>query len=299
MRIVTVFGGSGFVGTETVKQLSKAGFEVRVATRSPQTYTPPKGSNAVGRYCDYAEPESVRALLEDAYGAVNCVGLLYESKGNSFADAHIRVPEMIAKFCAEQKLERFVQVSSLGVYAPSDYGKTKKEGERAIFKAFPKATMLRPSLIFGPEDEFFNKFAEMSRYMPMFPLIGGGKTKFQPVYVGDVAKAVTTLMEPQAENLNGTVYELGGPDIVDFKEVYKLVFKYTGRKRLLLPLPFPLAYVQGFVFGLLPKPLLTVDQVRSLEVDNVVTDNAHTLKDLGIDPTPMADVLPKYLGKPA
>ena len=294
-KIIVVFGGSGFVGTETVKQLSTAGFAVRVATRNPENYRAPEGTNAVGRYCDYNQPASVQALLEDAYGAVNCVGLLYEGKGNSFQDAHVRIPEMIAKFCAEMGLERFVQISSLGVYAPSKYGKTKMEGEQAIQEHFAKASILRPSLVFGEHDDFFNKFAAMSRFMPMFPLIGGGKTKFQPVYVGDVAKAVTTLMQPQAENLNGQVYELGGPDVVTFKEVYQLVFQHTGRKRLLLPLPFPLAYAQGFVFGLFPKPLLTVDQVRSLEVDNVVSEDAHTLQDLGAKPTPMSDILPTYL----
>lgn len=295
-RTITVFGGSGFVGTEVVKQLSNAGFEVRVATRSPESYTPPKGSKATGRFCDYSQPDSVKALLEDAYGAVNCIGLLYESKGNSFETAHVAIPEMIARFCAEMDIERFVHVSSLGVYAPSNYGQTKMEGEQAIFEIFPKASVVRPSLIFGPEDSFFNMFANMSRFLPMFPLIGFGKTKFQPVFVGDVAKSIVTLMEPTAEKLNGTVYELGGPDVVNFREVYVLVFKYTGRKRLLLPIPMWAGYIQGFVFGLTPKPLITVDQVRSLEVDNVVTENAHTLKELGIEPTPMADVLPTYLG---
>ena len=293
-RTITVFGGSGFIGTEAVKQLSNAGFEVRVATRSPENYEAPEGTSAVGRYCDYNHPESVQALLGDCYGVLNCIGLLAE-KGDTFEHAHIEIPEMIAAFCAEMDIERFVQISSLGVYAPSKYGRTKLEGEHAVHEHFPKATLLRPSLVFGERDAFFNKIAQMSRFLPAFPLIGGGKTKFQPVYVGDVAQAVVTLMQPQAESLNGQVYELGGPDVVSFKEIYQLVFKHTGRKRLLLPVPFFVGYLQGAFFGLFPKPVITIDQVRSLKVDNVVTDDAHTLKDLGIEPAPMGDILPTYL----
>ena len=294
-KTVVVFGGSGFVGTEVVKTLSNAGFKVRVATRSPQAYQAPAGANATAQLCDYNHPDSVKAVLENAYGAVNCIGLLYENKHNSFEQAHVTIPEMIAQFCAEMKLERFVHVSSLGVYAPSNYGTTKMAGEQAIIEHFPKASIVRPSIIFGEHDGFFNMFARMSKFMPIFPLIGGGKTKFQPVYVGDVANAITTLMEPQSESLNGQIYELGGSDVVTFKQVYQLVFKYTGRKRFLMPIPFWAAYVQGFIFGLLPKPILTVDQVRSLTVDNVVTENAHTFKELNIKPTPMADILPTYL----
>lgn len=294
MKKVVVFGGSGFVGRAVVRQLSAQGYTVYVATRAPGGYTPPEKAKAQPVFCDYT-PSSIQAALAEAYGAVNCIGLLYESRGNAFADAHIKTPSCIAQACVKLGVERFVHVSSLGVNAPSDYGRTKHLGDEAVHKIFPQACIIRPSLIFGEEDAFFNKFAQMAKFLPAFPLIGGGQTKFQPVYVEDVAQAICKLIGPEAQSLQGQIYETGGPDVVSFKQVYQLLFEHIGKKRFLVPVPWALAYVQGFVFGLLPNPVLTVDQVRSLTVDNTASPNSKTLADLGIRPTPMAKVLPRYV----
>lgn len=291
---VVIFGGTGFVGTAIAHEAAEAGYQVTIVTRQP--IPPEKGAHAAQyqyKICDYHRADNLHHVLEGAYAAVNCIGILYETKKTSFEEAHLNLPYAIAKAAAAEGVQKFVQISSLGVYAPSKYGVTKKQGEEAILNQFPRATMLRPSVIFGPDDSFFNMFKKLSTFLPILPLIGGGHTKMQPVYVGDVAKAaVCALTLPEAA---GQVYELGGPEVLTFKEIYQLLFKQLKRKRVLLPLPWAVSYVQGFVFGLLPKPLLTVDQVKSLTVDNVVSQDAKTLTDLGLRPTPLQPVLAKYL----
>jgi NADH dehydrogenase len=192
-------------------------------------------------------------------------------------------------------------LSALGCNkSTSKYATSNKTGEIEIHKAFLDATILRPSLVFGPDDSFFNMFAELARYTPALPLIGGGKTKFQPVYVGDVAdavKAALTLSKDGKDSPLGRVYELGGPEVVNFRDIYNLIFEHTGRRRALITLPFSFAKIQAFFLGMLPKPLLTRDQVESLKTDNVVCAEALTLEDLGIRPTGMALILPTYLGR--
>lgn len=292
---IVIFGGTGFVGTAVAHEAAEAGYKVTIVTRQ---HTPPeKGPHATEfdyKICEYDKRDNLEAVLEGAYAVVNCVGILYETKNTTFEDVHLQLPNVLAQVAHEKGVQRFVHVSSLGVHAPSEYGQSKKHGEIAVRKQFPDATILRPSVIFGPDDAFFNMFNKLSRYLPVLPLIGGGHTKLQPVYVHDVAKAaITSLTDPQAK---GGLYELGGPEKLTFKQIYQRLFKHTGRKRVLLPLPWPLSFAQGYIFGLMPKPLLTVDQVKSLKVDNVVTGDTKTLNDLGLRQTPLDEVLPQYLG---
>ena len=296
---VVVFGGSGFVGSYACKALLKAGYDVVAVSRaSSKPDAIPK--QASFKTSDYNKKD-LATILDGAYAVVNTIGILYETRQQKFSDLHIRLPKRIAKTAIKVGVQKFIHVSSLGVYAASEYGTTKKYGEEAVLKEFPTATILRPSVIFGREDNFFNLFVKLSKFSPFLPLIGGGKTKLQPVYVEDVAKAIAKSVTLPTANLKhnpaGKIYELGGPRIVTFKKVYELVLEYTKRSRILLPLPWWLAKLQASVLGLLPKPLLTPDQVKSLEVDNVVTAKSRNLNDLGITPTEIDNILPSYLGQ--
>ena len=298
-KIATVFGGTGFVGRQIVRELAARGVRIKVATRVPERAYFLKPAGAVGQVvpfqCDYSDEKSIAQAVEGADYVVNCIGILFEKgKKRRFQHAHVDVPARIASACAKQGVKALVHVSALGVEeGTSKYAKTKLEGEKAVLAKFPKASILRPSVIFGEDDEFFNMFAEMARYTPVLPLIGGGKTKFQPVYVGDVADAALAALDnPQAQ---GQIYQLGGPDVVSFKEIYNLLFQYTGRRRCLMRLPYGLAKVQATFLSILPNPPLTRDQVESLKTDNVVAENAQGLADLGVQQTDMDLILPTYL----
>ncbi len=302
-KIATVFGGTGFVGRQVVRELAKRGLTVKVATRVPERAYFLKPSGSVGQIvpfaCNYNDPASIADAVQGAEYVVNCIGILRERRRGGFSRAHAEIPAEIAKSCTKAGVRRFVHISALGVdKAKSRYAASKREGEKAVAKNFANATILRPSVIFGEDDSFFKKFAEMARYLPALPLIGGGKTRFQPVFVGDVADAViAALTRPAVNNENpmGKTYELGGPETVSFKEIYQRLFQYTGRKRALIPLPFFAAKIQAFFLGFLPNPPLTCDQVNTLKTDNVVGSKALTLEDLGIHATAMDMVLPRYL----
>lgn len=300
-KIATIFGGTGFVGKQIVRELAARGVTIKVATRFPESAYFLKPHGAVGQIvpfaCDYSDVQSVANAVKGADYVVNCIGILYEKgKSSTFQRAHVDIPAMIAKVCADEGVDQFVHVSALGCdVGSSNYAKSKLEGEEAVLSNFPKASILRPSVIFGPDDNFFNMFAELSRYVPFLPLIGGGETKFQPVYVGDVADAAIKLLTSYSADYKGKLYELGGPDVVNFKEVYELLFKYTGRKRKLVNLPFCVAKAEAVILGMLPKPLLTRDQVESLKSDTIVSDGALNFESLGIVPTSMDLILPEYL----
>jgi NADH dehydrogenase len=210
------------------------------------------------------------------------------------------LPAAISKACAEEGVEKFVHISALGCdTGTSYYAKTKYMGEKTVLENFPSTTILRPSVIFGEGDNFFSMFAELSRYMPFLPLIGGGNTKFQPVFVGDVADAVMAVLNDTHTGdygPQGKVYQLGGPEVVSFKEIYERLFRYTGRKCWLVSLPFGLAKFEAAFLSLLPKPLITPDQVESLKTDNIVQQGALGLENLGITPRRMDLILPRYLG---
>lgn len=306
-KTVCIFGGTGFVGRQIVRELAVRGYRIKVASRIPERAFDLKPCGSVGQIvpvaCDYADEDSLKQVLKGCDGAVNCIGILYEKgKTNRFHKIHTELPARIAAVCAKEGVERFVHISALGVdKASSKYAKSKLAGEEEVLKAFPKATILRPSVIFGPGDNFFNMFAKMSVIAPALPLIGGGTTRFQPVYVGDVADAVRiALTAPSIGEANpqGKIYELGGPEILTFKEIYESLFEQTGRRRKLVNLSWGVAAFQGALMNIfLPNPPLTADQVCTLKTDNVVSEEALTLRDLGISATAMSTILPTYLAR--
>ena len=301
--LITVFGGSGFVGRHVVRALARRGYRVRVAVRRPADayFLQPFGD--VGQIhavqANLRDASSVARALEGASGAVNTVGILFERGNQDFEAVHHQGAKSFAEQAAAAKIEKLVHISALGASpdSVSEYARSKAAGEVALRGALPEAHILRPSVIFGPEDNFFNLFGAMARISPVLPLIGGGKTRFQPVYVADVAAAVLTLLEDGATT--GKTFELGGPDIMSFKEILEFILKITRRKRLLVPIPFALARFEAWFLQMWPwNPLLTVDQVRLLESDNVLsaaTDKKRTLEGLGITPTAAAAVVPHYL----
>jgi len=297
-EIVTVFGGAGFIGRHLVRRLAARGATVRVATRSPNTagHLLPMGEVGQIVLARFVEDETtIRGLVEGASAVVNLLGILFERRRGDFERVHAALPERIASAARAAGVRRFVHVSAIGAdpASPSLYARSKAAGERAVRAAFPEAVILRPSVVFGPEDGFFNRFAAMARISPVLPLVGGGGTRFQPVYVGDVADAiVAALARPDAA---GRTFELGGPKVYSFEELLRYVLEVTGRRRLLLPLPWWLARSQARIFEFLPTPPLTRDQVSLLERDNVVGPGAPGLAELGITPTPLETVVPSYL----
>ena len=297
--LVTVFGGSGFIGRYVVQRLARAGWQVRVAVRRPNEALFLKTSGDVGQVTPVAanirDDRSVAAAVAGADAVINLVGILYASGKQSFDAVQAKGAARIAAAAKAAGATRFVQISAIGADPSSDsaYARSKAEGEQAVKLAFANATILRPSIVFGPEDDFFNRFARMAMMSPVLPLIGGGHTKFQPVYVADVADAVARALED--EGTMGKTYELGGPRSYTFRALMDMLLKEIGRCRLLVPLPFALASLQGAILQMLPIKLLTVDQVRLLKRDNVVGANALGFKDLGLAPTALETILPSYL----
>jgi NADH dehydrogenase len=301
--LVTVFGGSGFLGRHTVRALAKAGYRIRVAVRHPASayFLTPMGQ--VGQIqpvkCDVQDADQVAAALKGAAAAINLTGILYQQGHQSFEGIHIDGAANVASAARDAGVKTLVHVSAIGACTDSQarYAATKGEGEARLREAFPGASILRPSLLFGPEDGFFNKFAWLARIAPALPLIGGGHTKFQPVFVGDAASAILACLSDPAAR--GKTYELGGPTVYSFKELLQVVLHQTGRKRLLVPMPFFLASIKAFflqmskVVGI--APLLTPDQVTLLKTDNVVHDDALKIADLGIAPIALEAVVPSYL----
>ena len=300
-RVVTVFGGSGFIGRYVVKRLAQQGWFVRVAVRRPSraAFLQPLGD--VGQITPLRAPlqdeGAVRDVLEGAEAAINLVGVLFERGKQSFKAVHLDGARRVAEAAAAAGVRHLVQVSAIGAEAAGEakYARTKGAAEQAVLQAFPTAVVMRPSIVFGPEDEFFNLFASLAQLSPVLPLIGGGRTRFQPVYVGDVADAVVKALTDPA--CAGKTYELGGPRIYSFKELLELMLSEIGRRRLLLPLPFWAATLEATVLERLPAPLLTRDQVKLLRRDNVVGADALTLADLGIEPTAAEVILPTYLDR--
>ncbi len=300
--LVTVYGGSGFLGRHVVRALAKRGYRIRVAVRRPElaNFLQPLGRvgqiHAVQANLRY--PESVEAAARDADVLINLVGILFERGKQSFDAVQAEGAQAVARAAAAQGA-RLVHVSALGAdeNSTSHYARAKAAGEKLVFAAAPQATIFRPSIIFGPDDDFFNKFAAMARLSPVLPLVGGGHTRFQPVFAGDVASAIAAAADGKAKG--GTIYELGGPDVKSFKELMEFVLATIERKRLLVPIPFALARFQAAFLQYMPKPLLTPDQVELLRGDIVVSDAAkaegRTLQSLGIDPVTMAAVVPSYL----
>jgi NADH dehydrogenase len=300
--LVSIFGGSGFLGRHVVRALANRGYRIRVAVRRPELagYLQPLGRvgqiHAVQANVRYAR--SVEAAARDADVIVNLVGILFERSRQRFDAVQALGAEAVA-LAAAAFGARMVHISAIGAdeTSTSRYAQSKAMGEKAVLAAVPSALVMRPSIMFGPEDDFFNRFAALARVLPALPLIGGGQTRFQPVFVGDVATAIANAVEGKAKG--GTIYELGGPEVRTFKQLMEYVLATIERRRLLVPIPFPLARLQAQFLQFLPKPLLTPDQVELLKRDNVVSAEAEregrTLAAFGIEPTAMEAVVPTYL----
>ena len=300
--LVTVFGGSGFLGRHVVRALAKIGYRIRVAVRRPELagFLQPLGR--VGQIhavqANLRHPASVEAAARNADVVINLVGILFERGPQKFDAVQSLGAEAVARAAAACGA-RMVHVSAIGAdeRSSSHYARSKAVGERLVLAAMPSAVILRPSVVFGPEDDFFNKFAAIARFSPALPLVGGGHTRFQPVFAGDVASAVVAAVEGRAAE--GRAYELGGPEVKSFKELMQFMLATIERRRILVPIPFPLAKFQAAFLQLMPKPLLTTDQVELLRSDVVVSEAAkregRTLEALGIDPTAMAVIVPFYL----
>jgi uncharacterized protein YbjT (DUF2867 family) len=311
-QLVTVFGGSGFIGRHLVRALARRGYRVRVAVRRPDLalFLQPLGT--VGQIhsiqANLRYPASVARALENADAAVNLVGILSESGRQTFDSVQAQGARAVAEAVAAAGITRFVQMSAIGAHDGSSaaYGRSKAAGEAAALASVPTAIVTRPSIVFGPEDSFFNRFAALARMSPVLPLVGGGQTRFQPVFVGDVAETIARAVDGTLKT--GAIYELGGPEVKSFRQILEYVLAVTGRKRLLVPLPFGAARLQAGLleglkfatFGMLPEEfLLTRDQVALLEHDNVVSEAAQadgrTLQGIGIAPESIEAIVPSYL----
>jgi uncharacterized protein YbjT (DUF2867 family) len=304
--LVTIFGGSGFLGRHVVRALAKLGYRIRVAVRRPELAGHLQPLGRVGQIhavqANLRYPASVEAAARDADVVINLVGILFERGRQKFDAVQAFGAEAVA-LAAAAFGARLVHVSAIGAdeHATSHYARSKAMGEKLVRAAVPQATILRPSVLFGQEDDFFNKFAAIARFSPALPLIGGGHTLFQPVFAGDVASAVLAAIEGRAAEATteGKAYELGGPEVKSFKALMQFMLATVERERLLVPIPFALAKLQATFLQLMPKPLLTPDQVELLRRDNIVSDAAkregRTIEALGIDPMAMESVVPSYL----
>jgi NADH dehydrogenase len=302
-KLVTVFGGSGFVGRHVVQALTRRGYRVRAAVRRPDLAGHLQPLGGVGQVtavqANLRYRWSVERALQGADAVVNAVGILYEASHQSFDAVQASGPRAIGEAVRAAGIDNLVHISAIGADTGSDvaYLQTQGLGEAGVLETVPGAVIMRPSIVFGPEDDFFNKFAGMAQLSPALPLIGGGGTKFQPVYVGNVAEAVAVAIDGGAKL--GAIYELGGPEVATFRQCLERMLAETGRKRVLVPVPFGVAKIMGKVMGLLPKPLLTADQVRMLQSDTIVSEAAEadgrTLAGLGVAATAMDVILPTYL----
>ncbi len=306
-KLVTIYGGSGFVGRYIARRMAKEGWRVRVAVRRPNEAMHVKPYGVPGQvepvFCNIRDDASVAAVMAGADAVVNCVGVLSEAGKNTFSAVQAEGAGRIARIAAQNNVERLVQISAIGADAAgsSDYARTKGEGEAAVLAAYPDAMILRPSIIFGPEDQFFNRFASMTRLGPVLP-IAAGSTRFQPVYVDDVAKAAVAGLTGEAKP---GVFELGGPEVKSFSDLMTQMLEVIHRRRLVVSLPNFVARVMAFSFdlaqsasfGLFQNGLLTRDQLKNLQSDNVVSQDANGFADLGIEPVTLGAVLPDYLWK--
>ncbi|XBQ16762.1 MAG: complex I NDUFA9 subunit family protein [Oceanicaulis sp.] len=308
-EMITVFGASGFIGRYVVRRLAKAGYRVRAATRRPHLANELKPMGVVGQIqlvqANVKDRASVERAVEGASGVINLVGILAEAGKQSFDALQHKGAGLIAESAKKAGITRMVHISAIGADedSRSKYAKTKALGEKTVRAAIPEAVILRPSIVFGPEDEFFNKFADMARFAPALPLIGGGRTKFQPVYCDDVAECAVRALEMDAAR--GRTFELGGPGVFTFKEILEFIMETTGRKRVLVPIPFAAATGMGLIgeiTGKLPfvQPFLTRDQVLLLKRDNVAgegSDDVGLIADLGVETESVEAIVPGYLAR--
>ena len=299
-KIIAIFGAGGFLGKHLMRELTSLNYRIKVATRNPylKGYLKPLGNPGQIELfrTNIFNSEDIKQVLKNCDIVINLVGILYETRKQKFNQIHSQFPYLLSTLCNEFGIRNLVHVSALGVKEKhvSKYMQSKLQGEKNITDIFKPSVILRPSLIFGPEDRFFNTFASLAQFSPVIPLIGGGKTKFAPIYVGNVAKAIVKALE--LNNLKPKIYELGGPKNYSFKELMEILLVEIKKKRFLISIPFAAAKLQSYFLQMLPNPLLTPDQVDMLRYSNNIVSGDHlTLKDLGITGTAIQNVLPKYI----
>jgi len=298
-KIIAIFGAGGFLGKHLMRQLTKLDYRVKVATRNPylKGYLKPLGNPGQIELfkTNIFNPEDVKQVLKNCDLVINLVGILYETRKQKFSQIHAKFPYLLCNLCNEIGVNNLVHISALGVREGhvSRYMQSKLEGEKNIQNVFKSSVILRPSLVFGPEDKFFNTFASIAQFSPALPLIGGGKIKFSPVYVGDIAKAIVKAL--RLNNSEPKIYELGGPENYSFKELMEILLREIKKKRFLIPIPFSLAKFQSYFLQMIPNPLLTPDQVEVLKYNNIVSGEYPTLEDLGISGETIQSILPKYI----
>ena len=298
MKRVVIFGGSGFLGKSLVSKLARTGAQIILAVRNVEKANKLKLCGDPGQIValriDITDPHAVAKAIEGVDAVVNLLGILYETVTQKFMRIHYQASQILAEAIHTQPDMRYIHISAIGasVTSPALYARTKGMAEESVRAFLPDAMILRPSVVFGPDDSFFNRFGAMSVISPVLPLIGGGNTRFQPVYVEDVTDAIMLGLGPK--KLAG-IYELGGPDIFTFRALMEIVLEVTQRRCLLVPLPFAMACLQASLLQILPHPPLTVDQVRLLQKDNIVTHDSKTFRDLGISPRSVHAILPDYM----
>ena len=298
-KIICLFGGGGFLGKHLMRQLTRLDYRVKVATRNPylKGYLKPLGNPGQIELfkINIFSSEDLKQVLKNCDFAINLVGILHETRKQKFSQIHSQFPYLLSNLCNEIGINNLIHVSALGIKEKhlSRYIESKLQGEKNIQENFKPSVILRPSVIFGPEDKFLNTFASIAQFSPVLPLIGGGKTKFAPIYVGDVAKAIVKALE--LNNSEPKIYELGGPENYSFKELMEILLTEIKKKRFLVPVPFGFAKFQSYFLQMMPNPLLTPDQVELLKHNNIVSGDYPTLKDLGITGTAVQSILPKYI----
>ena len=296
---IAIFGAGGFLGRHLIRELTKLDYRIKVATRSPylKGYLRPLGNAGQVELVktNIFNPEDIKKVLRNCDYVINLVGILYETRKQKFSQIHSDFPYLLCNLCNELQIKKLVHVSALGVSEKhsSKYIQSKLNGEKNIKNIFKSSVILRPSLVFGPEDKFFNTFAFYAKISPVIPLIGGGKTKFAPIYCVDVGKAIAKVLE--LKNKETKIYELGGPKNYSFRELMEILLNLIKKKRLFINIPFNIAKFQSYFLQMLPNPVLTVDQVELLKYDNIVSGNHPALKDLGIEGKTIESVLPEYI----
>ena len=298
-KVATIFGASGFIGRHLIRRLTEKDFQIVAATRSPYLHGYLKPLGNPGQIdlekANLFDEKNLKTLIRNSDVVINLVGILYETKKQKFEDIHANFPDLLSRICNDLNVEKLIHISALGINenVSSKYFQSKLMGEKKILNNFNNSIILRPSIVYGDGDNFFNQFASLAEFLPALPLIGGGQTKFQPIYVLDLCKAIVAILDK--EEIDENIYELGGSQVYTFKEMMEILLKQIKKKRFLMSIPFSIAKFQAKILQLLPRPLLTTDQVEMLKYDNIVTNNYPTRKDLKINPQTIESILPKYI----
>ena len=298
-RQIAIFGAGGFLGRHLIRELTRLDFRIKVATRSPylKGYLKPLGNPGQIELfkTNIFNIDDVKKILKNCDLVINLVGILNETQKQNFMQIHSQFPLLLSNLCNEFEIKKLIHISALGIKEnhTSKYMQSKLQGEKNVSNNFKSSVILRPSVIFGPEDKFFNMFASFAQFSPFIPLVGGGKTKFAPIYCCDVAKAI--VMSLELNNSEPKIYELGGPENYSFKELMNILLMEIRKKRFLIPIPFGMAKFQSYFLQILPNPILTIDQVELLKYDNITSGNYPILEDLGVRANSIEKIIPKYI----